>query len=50
MRIACGLRDAIAQIVCGVTVERDASEAFLADVKRATRAELAAHALRLGIA
>jgi len=41
MRIARGLRDAIAQIVFGVTAERDASEAFLADVKRATRADLA---------
>ena len=41
MRIARGLRDAIAQIVFGVTAERDASEAFLGDVKRATRADLA---------
>jgi PAS domain S-box-containing protein len=41
MRIARGLRDAIAQIVFGVTAERDASESFLSDVKRATRADLA---------
>ena len=41
MRIARGLRDAIAQIVFGVTPDRDASEAFLVDVKRATRADLA---------
>jgi PAS domain S-box-containing protein len=41
MRIARGLRDAIAQIVFGVTAERDASEAFLADVKRATLADMA---------
>ncbi|MDX2171234.1 MAG: PAS domain S-box protein [Deltaproteobacteria bacterium] len=41
MRIARGLRDAIAQIVFGVTAERDASEAFLADVKRATQADMA---------
>lgn len=41
MRIARGLRDAIAQTVFGVTAERDASESFLADVKRATRADLA---------
>ncbi len=41
MRIARGLRDAIAQIVFGVTPERDASESFLVDVKRATRADLA---------
>jgi PAS domain S-box-containing protein len=41
MRIARGLRDAIAQIVFGVTPESDASEAFLADVTRATRADLA---------
>jgi len=41
MRIARALRDAIAQIVFGVTAERDASESFLADVKRATRADLA---------
>jgi PAS domain S-box-containing protein len=41
MRIARGLRDAIAQVVFGVTPDRDASEAFLTDVKRATRADLA---------
>ena len=41
MRIARGLRDAIAQIVFGVTPDRDATEAFLADVKQATRADLA---------
>jgi PAS domain S-box-containing protein len=41
MRIARGLRDAIAQIVFGVTADRDASESFLSDVKRATRADLA---------
>lgn len=41
MRIARGMRDAIAQIVFGVTPERDAGEAFLIDVKRATRADLA---------
>lgn len=41
MRIARGLRDAIAQVVFGVTPDRDASEAFLLDVKRATRADLA---------
>lgn len=41
MRIARGLRDAIAQVVFGVTPERDASESFLVDVKRATRADLA---------
>jgi PAS domain S-box-containing protein len=41
MRIARGLRDAIAQTVFGVTPDRDASEAFLVDVKRATRADLA---------
>jgi PAS domain S-box-containing protein len=40
MRIARGLRDAIAQIVFGVTADRDASESFLVDVKRATRADL----------
>ena len=41
MRIARGLRDAIAQIVFGVTPDRDASESFLADVTRATRLDLA---------
>jgi len=41
MRIARGLRDAIAQVVFGVTAEREASEAFLLDVKRATQADLA---------
>jgi DNA-binding CsgD family transcriptional regulator len=41
MRIARGLRDAIAQVVFGVTPERDANEAFLVDVKRATRVDLA---------
>lgn len=41
MRIARGLRDAIAQIVFGITPDRDATEAFLADVKQATRADLA---------
>ena len=41
MRIARELRDAIAQVVFGVTPDRDASEAFLIDVKRATRADLA---------
>ena len=41
MRIARGLRDAIAQIVFGVTPDRDASESFLADVARATRLDLA---------
>ena len=41
MRIARGLRDAIAQVLFGVTPDRDASEAFLIDVKRATRADLA---------
>jgi len=41
MRIARDLRDAIAQVVFGVTADRDASEAFLVDVKRATRADLA---------
>jgi PAS domain S-box-containing protein len=41
MRIARGLRDAIAQIVFGVTADRDASEAFLLDVKRATLADMA---------
>lgn len=41
MRIARGLRDAIAQVVFGVTPDRDASEGFLIDVKRATRADLA---------
>ena len=41
MRIARGLRDAIAQIVFGVTPDRDATESFLADVKGATRADLA---------
>lgn len=41
MRIARGLRDAIAQVVFGVTPERDAGEAFLIDVKRATRGDLA---------
>jgi len=41
MRIARGLRDAIAQVVFGVTAEREASEAFLLDVKRATVADLA---------
>ena len=40
MRIARGLRDAIAQVVFGVTAESDASESFLIDVKRATRADL----------
>jgi PAS domain S-box-containing protein len=41
MRIARGLRDAVAQVVFGVTPDRDASESFLADVKRATRTDLA---------
>jgi PAS domain S-box-containing protein len=41
LRIARGLRDAIAQIVFGVTPDRDASESFLADVTRATRVDLA---------
>src|SRR5262249_30219734 len=41
MRIARGLRDAIAQIVFGVAANGDASEAFLIDVKRATHADLA---------
>lgn len=41
MRIARGLRDAIAQVVFGITAEREASEAFLLDVKRATVADLA---------
>ncbi len=41
MRIARGLRDAIAQTVFGVTADRDASESFLSDVQRATRADLA---------
>ena len=41
MRIARGLRDAIAQIVFGVTADRDASESFLADVKRASVSEVA---------
>lgn len=40
MRIARGLRDAIAQTVFGVTADRDATESFLVDVKRATRADL----------
>lgn len=41
MRIARGLRDAIAQTVFGVTADRDATESFLVDVKRATVADLA---------
>jgi len=41
MRIARGLRDAIAQVVFGLTADRDAGESFLADVKRASRADLA---------
>ena len=41
MRIARGLHDAIAQIVFGVTAERDASESFLVDVKRATQDDVA---------
>jgi PAS domain S-box-containing protein len=41
MRIARGLRDAIAQVVFGVTPDHDASEGFLVDVKRATRGDLA---------
>jgi PAS domain S-box-containing protein len=41
MRIARGLRDAIAQIVFGITPDRDASESFLQDVARATRLDLA---------
>lgn len=41
MRIARDLRDAIAQIVFGVTADRDASESFLVDIKRATVADLA---------
>lgn len=41
MRIARGLRDAVAQIVFGVTPERDATDSFVADVKRATRDDLA---------
>jgi len=41
MRIGRGLRDAIAQVVFGVTADRDASESFLADVKRATLADVA---------
>lgn len=40
MRIARGLRDAVAQVIFGVTPDRDASESFLADVKRATRTDL----------
>ena len=40
MRIARGLRDAVAQVVFGVTPDRDASESFLSDVKRATRTDL----------
>jgi DNA-binding NarL/FixJ family response regulator len=40
MRIARALRDAVAQIVFGVTPEGDATESFMADVKRATRADL----------
>jgi hypothetical protein len=59
MRIARDLRDAIVQVVFGVTTDRDASESFLVDVKRATRADLARRldlddvdlaVLRLGIA
>jgi len=41
MRIARGLRDAVAQVVFGVAPQPDASEAFVADVKRATVADLA---------
>jgi len=41
MRIARGLRDAIAQIVFGVAADGDASESFLSDVKRATQEEVA---------
>lgn len=41
MRIARGLRDAIAHTVFGVAPDRDASEAFLSDVRRATQADLA---------
>jgi len=41
MRIARGLRDAIAQVVFGLTADRDAGESFLADVKRASREDLA---------
>jgi DNA-binding CsgD family transcriptional regulator len=41
MRIARGLRDAIAQVVFGVTADGDATESFLSDVKRATVDEVA---------
>ena len=41
MRIGRGLRDAIAQVVFGVAADPDASESFLADVKRATLADVA---------
>jgi PAS domain S-box-containing protein len=41
MRIARGLHDAITQVVFGLTADRDAGESFLADVKRASLADLA---------
>ena len=41
MRIARGLRDAVAQVVFGVTPHPDATESSLVDVKRATIADLA---------
>lgn len=46
LRIARGLRDAIGQVVFGVTTDRDSGEAFLADIKSATLADVAR---RLGL-
>jgi len=45
-RIAAGLRDAIAQVVYGVTPEPDATDAFLLDVRKAVLADVAR---RLGL-
>lgn len=41
MRIARGMRDAITQVVFGITADREASEAFLVDIKRATLDDMA---------
>lgn len=41
MRIARGLRDALTQVVFGVTADREASESFLVDIKRSTLDDMA---------
>jgi DNA-binding NarL/FixJ family response regulator len=40
MRIIRGMRDAMAQVVFGVTANPDAADSFLLDIKRATAADL----------